>query len=173
MYMYILSTLIFILSIGCMKTMTLENGRTKVPVEAEVYRNRSKFNESLLKIIDTSVVYKHVSIYGISSKAYWVYRFYPNGQFNLFIIDADRSSGEKDFDPKFNGYRGVYYLEKNRIRFDRFGPINENRQTGKLTGTFNFNGDTLFVVEDKNKPYSKSCIKYVPPPEYMQYKADW
>jgi hypothetical protein len=159
--------------VGCMKTMTLENGKSKVPIKSEVYKNRSKFDRSLLSIVDTSVVYKYCWINGKTSNIYGVYRFYPEGQFNEFIINGNRRSGERDFDPKFNGYRGVYYLENNRIRYDEFGPVTQNRRTGKLTGTFSFKGDTLFVIQDTDTRLVHIYLKHELPPECMQFKADW
>jgi len=165
-----------------MKTITLQNGRTKVPAKNNAYKNKMKSDNSLLKIVDINVVYekfnKHYNVLqrldtNVETKVYGVYRFYPNGKFNKFFIDKRDVFNKNDFNPRYNGYRGVYYWDKNQIRYDLFAESNELGWIGKLTGTFTFSGDTLYVKRDVDKTHIDIYIKRKLPPSYLDHKADW
>jgi hypothetical protein len=167
---------------GCIRTMVLQNGRNKVPVNPGVYKSRVKFDRSLLSIIDTSVVYESFSkkfqtVERLDnhqeSNYYSAWRFYPNGNLNLFYFNKFIELGEKNYDPSFCGYRGVYYLQDSLIRYDLFGPIDEIRTIGRLSGTLTFDGEYLYVLEDSRFMDLEVFVKRVLPPECMQFKADW
>lgn len=173
--------LLLLLMLSCgMKTYTLLDNRTKVPVESNVYMNRSAFNNSLLNIIDTGIVYEEYDTkYNVltrldshvENRFYRVCKFYSNGNFNYFTIDKEAPLF-KEFDPSYSGYRGVYYQKNNLTRFDLFAGINQRQQIGKLTGTFIFKGDTMYLKRD-DLAYTGIYIKRKMPPEFFTYKADW
>lgn len=174
--------LIVLLFLSCqMKTYTLQNGKTKVPKKSSVYANKSKFEVSLLSIIDTTVVYEEFDIdkkillrydNDITTKFYGIYRFYSDGYFNLFIINREDVLDTNSFNPEYRGYRGVYYKEDNQIRYDIFTIINELGHIGKLSGTFKISSDTLLVNRDVNK-YPRMYIKRVLPSSFLNHQANW
>ena len=172
-----------------MKVYTLLDKVTDVPKKNEVYKNKEKFNVSILNIIDTAVVYEElntdknllerlVNCNGCHRK-YLMYKFYPNGCFNVFSFRKDSSLSVNEFNPNYTGHRGVYYTENNKIKYDYFAGIDQRQHTGKITGTIRINGDTLYVKDDDRKgidatTYSTEIyIKRKLPPEYFVYKADW
>lgn len=179
----ILAVVSIILLISCeMKTYLLKDGITKVPIKKDVYENKVKFDKSLLTTIDTGAIYEEFDTYRNVLKRldsdskrsfYGVYRFYANGKFNSFGIDKSVPLDSKMFNPEYRGYRGVYYLDKNQIRYDLFAPSNELRWIGKLTGTFRFSGDTLYVQRDESPQYINVYIKRELPKEFLQYNANW
>lgn len=165
-----------------MRTYKLKNNITKVPFDNKVYKNKIKFDEELLKIVDTGVVYEEFNEKykiltrldsHVENRFYGIYRFYLNGCFNLFYVDRNIPQKENDFDPNYRGYRGVYYREKGEIKSDLFSIVNDWGWTGKLNETFTFVGDTLYVTRYKspNNPYK--YVKRKLPIEYLKYKADW
>jgi hypothetical protein len=165
------------------KTNTLLNGVTKVPFNTEVYLNKLNFDNSLLNIVDTNVIYEeHNRRYNVLSRLddhvetsfYGAYRFYPNGYFNYYTLDRSRSGllVSNDLNPEFDGQRGVYYKENSKIRFDLFAEINQNQWIGELNGTFTFSGDTLYVKRDVLE-YTKIYVKRELPKECLNYKVDW
>lgn len=167
---------------ACMKTFTLPNGITRVPTKTEIYENQGKFNKSLLDVIDTDVIYESFDKYRniperletqSGRNVYSAFRFYQDGRLNKFILDSNKPLELNDFNPKLTGYRGVYYSEKGKIRYDLFAPSNELRWIGKLTGTFTFSGDTLYVRRDETKKEVDIYIKRELPPGYLDYKAYW
>jgi len=165
-----------------MKTVTLQNGRTKVPAKSDVYKNKDKFHKSLLTLIDTAVVYeefnKQYNILQrldnhIETSFYGCYRFYPDGRLNYFVLNRNKPSDLNDFNPEYRGYRGVYYSENDKIRFDLFAEIDDMQNIGKITGTLIIKGDTLYVMRDVDKRYIDIYIKRELPPGYLDYKANW
>ena len=169
---------------ACMRTFTLQNGRTKVPAKTIVYKNKAKFDKSLLNDIDTGVVYeKFNKQYNVLQRlldspigtgVYGAYRFYLDGRFNLFFIRSDEPLNPNDFNPEYNGSRGVYYLKGNTVRYDLFAPSNGLGWIGKSTGNFTFSGDTLYVNDDDiSRRGVEIYIKRKLPPEYFKHKADW
>ncbi len=165
-----------------MKSYILQNGTTKVPHDTQVYHNKAKFDKSLLTIVDTSVVYEEFDQrYNIlrrldnhvETSIYGVYHFYPDGRFNKFFLDRDKLLEVNDFNPDFGGNRGVYYTERNQIRYDIFAESNELGWLGELNGTFKFSGDTLYVIRDIDKKYVGVYIKRKLPANYLNYRPEW
>jgi hypothetical protein len=178
---YLLSVIVVYIT-SCMPTYTLQNGRTKVPTKPAIYKNQAKFDKTLLKIVDTGVVYeefnKRYNVLTrldnhIETRIYAVYRFYPNGRFNIFFIDRDKPLNINEFNPHYQGYRGVFYSEKNQIRYDLFAESNGLGWIGKLSGTFYFNGDTLYIKRDEASKEFDIYIKKELPSGYLNYKAVW
>ncbi len=182
-----LKALVFILvvlTLGCeMKTYTLQNGITKVPVDSTVYKNKSKFDKSLLTIIDTGVIYEEYRSEkkilsrldsDITTSIYGVIRFYSNGCYNNFYINRDNMLDSNDFNPLYNGKRGVYYKEGNQIRYDLYAESNQQGHIGLLTGTFVFSNDTLYKYTYSD--YLKQPSIYIKrrlPTGYLDYSANW
>lgn len=167
---------------SCMKTLTLQNGVTRIPADSSVYVNKIKFTKELLKVVDTNVVYESYNMrYQELDRLdthreithYYVYRFYPNGCFNCFVINKKKELDTVEFNPDYNGLRGVYYSETNKIRYDFFASINDHLDMGRITGEFIFSGDTLFVTRDDLPGNNRIYIKRRLPAEYFQYKATW
>ena len=167
---------------ACMKTFTLQNGRTKVPTKTLVYKNKVNFDKALLNVIDTGVVYeqfnKRYNVLQrldnhIETSVYSSYRFYSDGSFNVFFMDRDKPLNPNDLNPEYNGKRGVYYLKEKTIRYDLFAETNQWGWIGKLIGEFTFSGDTLYVRRDESPKEVDIYIKRKLPPEYFQYKANW
>lgn len=180
--LFIYSAILFIVASCAMKTYKLQNGITKVPYDKKVYKNKSRFNKELLKIIDTAAVYEAYSEkYNILTRLdnhpensfYGVYRFYANGCFNLFYFERDIIQKENDFNPNYRGYRGVYYKEGDEIKSDLFSIANDWGWTGKLNESLIFKGDTLYVKRDKSRGNIEKYVKRKLPAEYLKYKADW
>lgn len=176
--------------LGCgIETYLLNDSITLVPMNSEVYKNRESFNSKILSNIDTNVIYEEYNVVdGVLSRndtqrkplLYAAYRFYSNGNFNLFVFDKDSVIEKNEVNPYFRGYRGVYYLKNDSIiRYDLFAPIDERRNIGKISGTFSFVGDTLYEQRDPSKGIIKInypqevYIKRELPPEYLNYNADW
>ena len=164
-----------------MKTFTLQNSRTKVPAKAVVFKNRAKFDKTLLNVIDTGVIYEQFNQkYNVlqrldthlETSMYGAYRFYLDGRFNLFFIDRNKPLDPNDLNPDYNGKRGVYYRNENKIHYELFAEINQWGWVGKLTGSFTFEGDKLYVKRDKLEEV-EIYVKRKLPREYFKYKANW
>lgn len=178
----LLAGALVVLVTACMKTITLQNGRTKVPAKSDVYKNREKFDISLLNLVNTNVIYERFNKdYNvlqrldthIETSIYGAYRFYPDGRFNLFFLDRNKPNDPNAFNPEYSGKRGVYYSEKDQIRYDLFAEINQWGWTGKQSGTFRFSGDTLYVQRDEFPKELDIYIKRELSPGYLNYNADW
>ncbi len=169
-----------------MKTYTLANGRSRVPADNSVYANKSKFDKSLLDIIDTEAIYEEYDTHyktlsrldtNVETATYGCYRFYPDGCLNFFTLNRNEAITALDFDPSYRGYRGVYYLENGKIHCDLFAEINQQQDIGKLTATLEFRGDTLLLQSDKTStgrnPQVRIYIKRKLPEGYLKFKADW
>lgn len=178
----------FVLLSCNMKIYKLKDKITDVPLEPIVYKNKLKFTTSLFNTIDTGFVYEEYdtdkkipmsSDKCTSCRGYSIYKFYSNGCLNLFYFDRSSLLPISEFDPLYTGYRGVYYLENGKIRFDLFAEIDEWQKTGKITGTLTFSGDTLYVKRDDKKGINaisyptRIYIKRKLPPEYFVFKANW
>ncbi|WP_431164496.1 hypothetical protein [Tenacibaculum halocynthiae] len=188
---HLLLIFLAILFVGCgLKTYKLKNGYSKAATNKKVYSNKVKFNESLLKNIDTTVIYEEfntVSYFGLEATNvnivarknyrdpytnYEVYRFYKNGLFNLFILNRNDSILQKEmFDPLYTGWRGVLYKEKEELKGDLITQVSGTGTIGKITINFQFKGDTLFVSR-KNK-WNDIYIKRKIPTELLNHKAEW
>ena len=171
-----------------MKTYKLLDRVTDVPINISAYKNKEKFNPTLLKVIDTSVVYEEfdaakkmrVSLdYCTSCRGYSIYKFYSNGCFNVFFFNRNSALPVNEFNPFYSGYRGVYYTNENKIQFDLFAEIDQRQHTGKITGTLSFRGDTLFVKQNDIRGLNATTypievyVKKKLPIEYFIYKANW
>ena len=185
---YLSIILSFILLSCNMKTYLLEDKVTKVPFDSIAYNNRSKFTFSLLSIVDTNIVYEEVDMrYNTLARldnhrdnsVYGIYKFYQNGRLNYFLINRDRLLNPNNFNPENSGYRGIYYSEKNKIKYDLFVISSELGEIDKQTGTFSFSADTLYSNRKNAKGINatnyatKVYVKRKLLPEYFQFKANW
>lgn len=177
-----LSPVLYFLFIGLvscgMRTTRLGDNISRVPKNTNAYKNRVKFDSSVLQYFDTSVVYEEYNSWkGILSRYdsadlhgfYEIYRFYPNGFMNCFVIDRNKPLVPKEFDPEYNGYRGVYYKKGSKLKGELFTAVNGLGHMGKLTERLIIKGDTLIVVTGENRNRS-FFIKRKLPPEYLIYK---
>ena len=172
------------------KVYTLSNGMTRVPVNPKVYKNKSKFNTSILKMIDTTVIYEELNTEKnilerfneceYCPKRYVVLKFYSNGCYNIFAFWKNEPQlPVSELDPNYAGFRGIYYLENNKIKYDEFGAIDEWRHIGRIKGTFTISGDTLYEKMDDRKGIDATkytthiYVKRRLPPEYFIYRVDW
>lgn len=176
---YLIILCVLVLAACNMKTYILLDKITSVPSDTSVYRNKSKFDVSLLQVIDTAVVYEEYEVERSARRVYCVLRFYSNGYFNSFFVSKGEVLLPEQFDPNYSGQRGVYYKENDKIRYDLFAPIDELYHLGKISGTLTFSGDTLFMKRDDVRGINKMTysveiyIKRKLPPKYLQYKANW
>lgn len=162
------------------KTYRLLDNGTKVPIDQGVYSNKSKFDLSLFSVVDTNIVYEEYDRrYNtlkrldnhLENSYFGIYKFYPNGALNSFLIDKKKDL-YKELNPLYNGYRGVFYTEEGKARFDLFAEVNQQQNIGKLSGTLMFGGDTMYVKRD-DLSYVEIYVKRKLPKEYFQFKADW
>lgn len=181
-YWFALLALVGLVSCGALvKGYVLENGVTEVPASQSVYSNVDKFDPDLLKIVDTEAFYeRYERRYDIVSRldthsltsVYDTYRFYRNGCLNSFWVSRHQPKSAKLFNPDFNGKRGVYYYEDDRIKFDLFGETDERGTLGKIHGWFEFSGDTLYERSYQHD-FTEIYIKRKVPEEYLQFEANW
>lgn len=164
-----------------MQTFLLSNQRTRVPSDSKVYINKQKFDRNILTIIDTNVIYEKFDSrnailarddYREENNIYDVIRFYPNGCFNIFFINKTKNLSKQNFDPNYTGYRGVYYNEGSKIKFDLFAEVDQQGHIGKLSGILEFNGDKLILKRDDLK-YSEIYIKNKIPNDYLKFNPEW
>jgi hypothetical protein len=173
--------LVTILASCGMPATRLGNNRTRIPKNNKVYKHRDNFNAEVLRYIDTSVVYEEIGYLNRLNKDSLVlliqehgrqycafYRFYSNGFMNKINIDTTWTP--KQFDPTYNGYRGVYYMKKGKIITELFAPCNQLYQMGKLKFTVDVKGDTLIVWMSKSEWYPDVYVKRKLSPEYLNYK---
>jgi len=171
-----------------MKVYTLLDKIIDVPKNAEAYKNKLKFKATILNIIDTAVVYEEFDNEKkilkrldqcTACRGYTIYKFYPNGCFNMFYFSRNSTLPTMEFDPQHTGYRGVYYTENGKIKYDLYAEIDDRQHTGKITGTLTISGDTLYVKRDNRKGIDATSypariyIKRQLPPEYFVYQANW
>jgi hypothetical protein len=160
-----------------MRTTRLGDNITRIPKNTTVYKNRARFDSSVLKYFDTSVVYEEYNSWkGILSRHdsadlhgfYDIYRFYSNGFMNCFVIDRNKPLVPKEFDPEYNGYRGVYYKKGKKLIGELFSVINGMGQMGKIRERFIIKGDTLIKITGENRDRTL-YVKRKLPPEYLIY----
>ncbi|OXA98646.1 hypothetical protein [Flavobacterium pectinovorum] len=176
--------ILLLLFISCgVKTYMLENGFTKVPVNATNYLEIEKFDLKLNKVIDTSCIYEQFNIeYKILSRLdkhvetniYGVLRFYGNGRFNQFYLNRERNQLliKNNFNPSYSGYRGYYNKKDSDIRFDIFAPITQTKEIGKLSGIINVQGDTIYLITSKYRE-AEIFIKRKVSNELLDFRANW
>ena len=190
---YFIMTICLLFLFSCsIRTTTLENEITKVAVNKKKYKNLSRFDKSILDIVDTSVIYESFTeknYYGIddsetvnivdrlnfkdSYSFYSCYKFYENGRVNLFALNKNDSIlTKKTFDPNFRGSRGIYYKKNDNIFAELIGRVTGPGRIGKNRVKLKFVGDTLFVY---SKPYNHERIylKREIPNELLNHKAEW
>lgn len=182
--MKIYCILIFFLFISCgIQTFKLKNNITEVPSDSDVYLNKSKYSNSLNNSIDSTYVYEEYNIFNKSLErldrqnphcCFTVLKFYGNGFLNYFVLDKNNQLNIEDFNPENNGYRGVYYEDKRKVKIDLFIPVDQYRNIGKLSGNIIVKNDTIILKTDKNLPLRKFVknTKLVPK-EFLKFKADW
>ncbi|KUJ61004.1 hypothetical protein AR687_14855 [Flavobacteriaceae bacterium CRH] len=188
---YIAATLILFFIISCeIKTYKLKNGYSKAAIDKMVYQNKKYFNKSVLKKIDTLVIYEEYNSttypeiayanvlarenYKNTDTFYGVYKFYGNGNFNLFFLDRKKSLFENNtFDPEYTGWRGVLYFQDNVIKGDLITQVTGMGEIGIIKQTFEFYGDTLIVKREKSKSANEIYIKRKIPIELLKNKANW
>ena len=179
---FLIFMFLYVCLLSCnMKTYKLLDGISRVPTEQSVYKNKIKFDTTLLAIIDTNAIYeeydqelrilKRLNIH-MGRGTYGVLRFYPNGCLNEFGLDRDKRLAKGDLNPLYHGYRGVYYNENSKIRFDLFAEVDQRQHIGLLKGTIYFNGDTMYFKRD-DLSYKEIYIKRKVLQENLNYTADW
>lgn len=175
-----LGCLLCLLLISCLRIEYLANGYTKVPRKPKAYKKRKKFHDTLLSMIDTSVVYEEIDKSGMlkrnsersGEEVYGCYRFYSNGNVNLFVIPRDKLLVKDFFDPKFNGMRGVYFLDNDKIKMEIFASVNGVGSLGKVKKEIRIKNDTLFV-ENLYPRYVKIFVKRNLPKDFMGFDSVW
>lgn len=156
--------------INPMKIRLLKDNSTRVPLESMVYKNKVKFNDSLLRWIDTNALY-----ISYSERDNWssVLKFYPNGFVNYFPFSGHEIPNGDFFHPDNKGYRGVYYIEDTIIRLDLFAAIDPQRHIGLLTSKLFVSHDTIIEFREVEPRYPTNYIKRELPLDYFQYKVNW
>lgn len=181
--------LLILICASCgLRTITLDNGHTKVAVNPQVYHNRDKFSPDILKKIDTTVIYEEytesyyigmarVSFKDVArknpdspSKIYGAYKFYNNGNFNYFILDDRNELNKEMFNPEFTGLRGVLFKKDNEIHGDLITKVSDIGRIGILNEKLFFKGDTLIV---RGKGSTNKYIKRQLPAGFLSYSAKW
>jgi len=177
----VLIAVVTLLHISCMRTVKLRDGITKVPVRTSVYKNKIKFDKTIAAVIDTSAFFEEIDPNfkvlkrldsNVENSFYGVYRFYSNGYLNYFVVNRDTPIESDFFDPQLHGYRGVYYLKKNKICYDLFCTINQAGWIGLLTGHFTIKGDTLIVTSYQSKGI-EVYVKRKAPESVNVYRGNW
>lgn len=181
---FLIITLLFLAS-GCkVQTMLLENGITTVPISKELSKTRFSAVELDSLQIDTSVIYESLDPFtnaldrleiDDSYNSYSCFRFYENGCINYFVLSKDEDDFvPEQFDPNYNGYRGIYYLQNGKVKYELYGIKGEGLKFGKMSGEFSFDGDNLFQHRNIHTAYStRKFIKREIPLEFLDFEADW
>jgi|GEM_PF-1352928 len=183
--------LVLISTISCgIKTYKLKNGYSKAAIDQKVYQNKKYFDRRILNRIDTLVVYEEYNTtyysgdkpvnalarenYENVNSIYGVYKFYGNGNFNLFMLDRNEPLLESTmFDPEYTGWRGVLYSEHNAIKGDLITQVTGMGEIGIRKQTFEFYGDTLIVNRNGNRFGNEIYIKRRIPVELLKSNAKW
>ena len=183
--------LILISTISCgIKTYKLKNGYSKVAIDQKVYRNKRFFDKIILEKIDTLAIYEEYNTayysgdrpvnklsrenYENVQTYYGAYKFYGNGNFNLFILDRKEPFLQsKMFDPEYTGWRGILYYENSVIKGDLVTQVSGMGQIGIIEQTFQIYGDTLIVNKKGNKFGNEIYIKRKIPVELLKSTAKW
>lgn len=156
------------------KTIVLPDNATEVPRDSTVLKGRQAFtNDS--RIISYDAIYVQASS---SRDLYGIYRFYSNGQLNLFFNTAaevemifkqsDSLNNRRLLDPQFTGHRGRYIIENSKISGELYAEKDDRGNTGKLKQLFIFSSDSLLVKTNSGeKGYSTVYIKRKLPAQYL------
>jgi hypothetical protein len=163
----LVTVLIFI---GCGKR-SVPLGNTRVPADNSVFKNRNLYNTSLLQAIDTAAIYEEQFAGSDGWKSY--YKFYPNGNVNLFHFPVDHLLKPKDINPLERGSRGVYYLQGDKIILEIFSITGYGLKPiyGITRYILTVEGDliSLYSNKDGGRIYARKHLS----PDFLKYKADW
>jgi hypothetical protein len=172
------------------KTFKLKNGYSKAAINEKVYKNKKYFEKSTLKDIDTQIIYEEYNttfyngnkpvnalareIYENPHTSYGIYKFYDNGNFNLFILNREEPELKSNmFNPEFTGWRGVLYSENGAIKGDLITQVSGMGSIGIIKQTFEFKGDTLLIERIGNSFGKKIYIKRKVPIKLLKNNAEW
>lgn len=174
------------------KTRYLDNNKTRVPTDNQVFGNRGLFNSDVLKEIDTDVIYEEIYGY-LSQKDNFIplgkqknyntqmqvgyYRFYENGCVNFFILEKDFNAAqqERNINPEYDGSRGILYQKEGARKVDLFAIKSYGLKPNYdiITRIIEIKGDSLFekTMKDANsvRVYAKRKLS----PMASAYTADW
>lgn len=189
----IVSVLLIFTLFSCnVETRYLENNKTKVPTDNQVFGNRSLFDSKTVEAIDTEAVYEEIYSY-LSQKDNFIsngkqknyntqaqasyYRFYANGAVNFFILqkDFDAVREQKNIDPNYNGSRGILYQKEDKLKIDLFTIKSYGLKPnyGLVTHLIEIKGDTLFEKSIKDPSSVRVYAKRKLTPMASAYRADW
>lgn len=171
----------FLLSCNGQRYVTLNN-LVKIPNKSSMYNNIYKFDDKLLKFIDVDIVYEEFDLTENMPKSldfkdvrnlFEVIRFYSNGYLSEFAFKKEDTFNGNSFNPSVKGIRGLYYWEKNKIKYDIFVRTNGMGYMGKVSGEFVIKGDTLIDYPDNKNQGPYYYIKRKIPIVYLDYQVDW
>ncbi|PQJ69675.1 hypothetical protein [Polaribacter butkevichii] len=185
--------ILFVLAttISCgIKTFKLKNGYSRAAINEKVYKNKKHFEKGVLKDIDTQIIYEEYNTtfysgdkpinvlarknYENPHTSYEVYKFYENGNFNLFILNRENSELKSNmFDPEFTGWRGVLYSKNGEIKGDLITQVSGMGNVGIIKQTFEFRGDSLLINRKGNSFGKRIYIKRKIPIELLKNNAEW
>lgn len=183
--------IIFFFVVSCgIKTRTLEDRITIVPVKDFSFVNKKFNDDKQLYNIDTNIIYEEFTketFIGLNKFAvnkperlntsnkntfYRAYKFYKNGCVNLFILQKKDSLTKHLLNPNFIGQRGVFYKDKDKIKLDLFSIKGYSFKTdyGLITSEISISGDTLYEYRSKVK---NIFIKKKLSKEFITFDASW
>lgn len=130
------------------KTRTLLNGVTKVPIDKYLIFDSRTYNYDCQNIIDTSSYY-----IGKPDNSGWIgtYKFYANGRYNWFYSLINSEGDSIRYNPLFNGYRGLYYCDGTKLICELYAPGNQMKKIKKLKRVITTYKDTLYVKREFEK----------------------
>lgn len=177
--------MIAVCGMAAIKYRLLSDGITKVPKDAAFFDKeyRGKYKVSLPEGADTTALYAERYYVDFEGKMFekgkeregellGVYRFYPNGCVNEFIIANNELERMPSLDPEVRGYRGVSFVKKGERVLDMAVPINELRHLGVKSLKIEIKGDTLIVADSRAR--SKNIYIRIKNKQLQSgYKADW
>lgn len=168
----------------------LKNESTKVPKDKAYFKNiyDSKYKVFNHKEIDTNSLYK-LEYYTLNKVKYFhryehvdFIKFYTNGRVNKFNYYMNYSVNEKvnkeniriNLDPKFSGYRGVFYENDGSFYIDFSEPITELRNYGiSKYEIVSISRDTLKIRKNKKNSSIYVYKRQKLPLDSLKYKANW
>lgn len=174
------------------KTRYLDNNKTRVPTDNQVFGNRGLFNSDVLKGIDTDVIYEEIYGY-LSQKDNFIplgkqknyntqmqagyYRFYENGCMNFFILEKNFNAAqqERNINPEYDGSRGILYQKEGTRKVDLFAIKSYGLKPNYdiITRIIEIKGDSLFEKSMKDPNSVRVYAKRKLSPMASTYTADW
>ncbi len=174
--------LIISIATSCLRVYMLGDNITKVPLNEKVYMNSCKFDPSVFKFLDTSVLYErydmsHHRVMRLSksliNEYYDIYRFYPNGHLNYFLLNSKKTNILlADLDPLHTGYRGVYFKKGEKMILEIFVCTSEIGLISKTREYINVKEDTLYIKRD-GEQYERVYVKLKFPLAINAYNDGW